>query len=172
MIDLVATTEVQGFNITLNLGGTLERPDIHLASDANLADLEIFSLIAAGPAAHREPAGAPHHGRPAGPGRPARPRSSSMDRRRRHLQAGRHPLPLRPLPDRPRGQAGQPVSGVGITVGKRLSKDVFVTYSSVPTTNQQYIVQVEWRVRNNLTLVLTQVGDGTYAVDAQWQRRF
>ena len=69
-------------------------------------------------------------------------------------------------------QAGQPVSGIGITVGKRLSKDVFITYSTLPTTGQQYIVQVEWQVRKNLTLVLTQVGDGTYAVDAQWQRRF
>jgi len=57
-------------------------------------------------------------------------------------------------------------------VGKRLSKDVFITYSTLPTTGQQYIVQVEWQVRKNLTLVLTQVGDGTYAVDAQWQRRF
>jgi len=69
-------------------------------------------------------------------------------------------------------ETGQSVGGVGVTVGKRLSKDVFVTYSTVPATNQQYIVQVEWRVRNNLTLVLTQVGDGTYAIDAQWQRRF
>jgi translocation and assembly module TamB len=69
-------------------------------------------------------------------------------------------------------QAGQPITGIGITVGKRLSKDVFVTYSTLPTTGQQYIVQVEVQLRKNVTLILTQVGDGTYAVDAQWQRRF
>ena len=69
-------------------------------------------------------------------------------------------------------QAGQTVAGIGVTVGKRLSKDVFITYSTLPTTTQQYIVQVEWQVRKNLILVLTQVGDGTYAIDAQWQRRF
>ena len=61
---------------------------------------------------------------------------------------------------------------VHVTVGKRVSKDIFVTYSTLPTTSQQYIVQVEWQLRKNVTLVLTQVGDGTYAIDAQWQRRF
>ncbi len=69
-------------------------------------------------------------------------------------------------------EAGQPVSGIGVTVGKRLSRDVFVTYSTEPNTNRQYIVQVEWRLKKNVTLVLTQAGDGTYSLDAQWQRRF
>jgi hypothetical protein len=172
VVDLVATTEVQGFNITLNLGGTLERPDIHLASDGNLADLEIFSLIAGGQRPTENPLAPPTTADQQAP-------ASQLAREFLYGQASAA-LSKRVGTlfrfDRfridPVVEAGQPVSGVGITVGKRLSKDVFVTYSSVPSTNQQYIVQVEWRVRNNLTLVLTQVGDGTYAIDAQWQRRF
>jgi len=172
VIDLVATTEVQGFNITLNLGGTMERPDIHLASDANLADLEIFSLIAGGQRPSENPLAPPTTADQQAP-------ASQLARQFLYGQASaaiskRVGTLFRFDRFRidPVVEAGQPVSGVGITVGKRLSKDVFVTYSSVPSTNQQYIVQVEWRVRNNLTLVLTQVGDGTYAIDAQWQRRF
>ncbi len=172
VIDLVATTEVQGFNITLNLGGTLEHPDIHLASDANLADLEIFSLIAGS----QRPTASPLT-----PVTPADQQAPASQLARQFLYdqaAGAISKRVGTLFrfDRfridPVVQAGQPVSGVGITVGKRLSKDVFITYSTLPTTGQQYIAQVEWRVRNNLTLVLTQVGDGTYAIDAQWQRRF
>ena len=172
VVDLVATTEVQGFNITLNLGGTLERPDIHLASDANLADLEIFSLIAGG----QRPTG-----NPLAPPTTADQQAPATQLAREFLYGQATNAISKRVGtlfrfDRfridPVVEAGQPVSGVGITVGKRLSKDVFVTYSTVPATNQQYIVQVEWRVRNNLTLVLTQVGDGTYAIDAQWQRRF
>jgi translocation and assembly module TamB len=168
----VATTEVQGFNITLNLGGTLEHPDIHLASDANLADLEIFSLIAGS----QRPTASPLT-----PVTPADQQAPASQLARQFLYdqaAGAISKRVGTLFrfDRfridPVVQAGQPVSGVGITVGKRLSKDVFITYSTLPTTGQQYIAQVEWRVRNNLTLVLTQVGDGTYAIDAQWQRRF
>jgi hypothetical protein len=173
VVDLVAATEVQGFNITLTLGGTLEHPDIHLASDSNLADLEIFSLIAGS----QRPSDSPF----APPPSTAEQQAASGQLARQFLAgqaAGAFSKRVGTLFrfDRfridPVVQAGQPVSGIGITVGKRLSKDVFITYSTLPTTGQQYIVQVEWQVRKNLTLVLTQVGDGTYAVDAQWQRRF
>jgi hypothetical protein len=172
VVDLVATTEVQGFNITLNLGGTLEKPDIHLASDANLADLEIFSLIAGGSRPTENPLAPPTTPDQQAP-------ASQLAREFLYGQASAaiskrvgNLFRFDRFRIDPVVEAGQPVSGVGVTVGKRLSRDVFVTYSSVPSTNQQYIVQVEWRVRNNLTLVLTQVGDGTYAIDAQWQRRF
>lgn len=173
VIDLVATTDVQGFNITLTLGGTLEHPDIHLASDSNLADLEIFSLIAGS----QRPTESPF----APPPTAAEQQAGSGQLARQFLAgqaAGAFTKRVGTLFrfDRfridPVAQAGQPASGIGVTVGKRLSKDVFITYSTLPTTGQQYIVQVEWQVRKNLTLVLTQVGDGTYAVDAQWQRRF
>jgi translocation and assembly module TamB len=173
LIDLVATTTVQGFSITLNLGGTLEHPDIHLASDSNLADLEIFSLIAGS----QRPTDSPF----AQPPTAAEQQTASSQIAREFLAgqaAGAFSKRVGTLFrfDRfridPVVQAGQPVAGLGVTVGKRLSKDVFITYSTLPTTNQQYIVQVEWQVRKNLILVLTQVGDGTYAIDAQWQRRF
>jgi translocation and assembly module TamB len=172
VIDLVATTAVQGFNITLNLGGTLDHPDIHLASDANLADLEIFSLIAGS----QRPTD-----NPLPPPTTAEQQANAGQVAREFLYgqaAGAFSKRVGTLFrfDRfridPVVQAGQPVSGIGVTVGKRLSKDIFVTYSTLPTTGQQYIAQVEWQVRKNLTLVLTQVGDGTYAIDAQWQRRF
>jgi translocation and assembly module TamB len=173
VIDLVATTAVQGFNITLNLGGTLEHPDIHLASDSNLADLEIFSLIAGSqrptdspfappPTAAEQQAGSGQIAREFLAGQAAGAFSKRVGNLFRFDRFRINPVV----------QAGQPVSGIGVTVGKRLSKDVFITYSTLPTTGQQYIVQVEWQVRKNLTLVLTQVGDGTYAIDAQWQRRF
>ncbi len=172
MIDLVATTDVQGFNITLNLGGTLERPDIHLSSDANLADLEIFSLIAGSQRPTENPLPPPT---------PAEQQAAPSQLAREFLYGQAASAVTKRVGtlfrfDRfridPVVGVGQPVSGVGVTVGKRLSKDLFVTYASEPGTNLQYIVQVEWRVRKNLTLVLTQVGNGTYAVDAQWQRRF
>lgn len=173
VFDLVATTEVQGFNITLTLGGTLEHPDIHLASDGNLADLEIFSLIAGSQRPVENPVAPPTvtTEQQADPNQLAKQflygqAASAISKRVGTLfRFDRFRID-------PVVQAGQPVTGIGITVGKRLSKDVFVTYSTLPTTGQQYIVQVEVQLRKNVTLILTQVGDGTYAVDAQWQRRF
>ncbi len=173
VFDLVATTEVQGFNITLTLGGTLEHPDVHLASDGNLADLEIFSLIAGSQRPVENPVAPPTvtTEQQADPNQLARQflygqAASAISKRVGTLfRFDRFRID-------PVVQTGQPITGIGITVGKRISKDVFVTYSTLPTTGQQYIVQVEVQLRKNVTLILTQVGDGTYAVDAQWQRRF
>ena len=173
VIDLVAQTEIQGFNVTLNLGGTFEKPDVHFASDTNLADLEIFSLIATGqrPSAEAGYTPPPTADQQAAPGDVAKQflygQAASALTKRVGTLFGFDRFRIDPLTS-----AGQPVSGVGVTVGKRLSRDVFVTYSYDPTNNRQSIVQVEWQLKKNVTLVFTQVGDGTYTVDAQWERRF
>jgi hypothetical protein len=174
VIDLVAQTEIQGFGVTLNLGGTFEKPDVHFASDTNLADLELFSLVATGqrPSAEAAYTPPPAADQQAAPGDVARQflygQAASALTNRVGTLFGFDRFRIDPLTS----AVGQPVSGVGFTVGKRLSKDIFVTYSYDPTNNRQSIVQVEWQLRRNVTLVLTQVGDGTYTVDAQWERRF
>ncbi len=172
VIDIVALTEIQGFNITLNLGGTLERPDVNFASDGNLADLEIVSLIAGGQRPTEGFAQADPAADQAAGTQVAREflygQAASALTKRVGTLFGFDRFRIDPVV----ADAGQSVSGVGVTVGKRLSRDVFVTYSSDPASNRQYIVQIEWQVRRNVTLLLTQAGDGTYAVDAQFQRRF
>ncbi len=174
LIDLVATTEIQRFNITLTLGGTLDKPDVSFASDSNLADLEILGLIATGE-------------RPdladAVPDRPADQDVAASEAARAFLfgqasseiskRVGRlFPFDRFQIFVPQTAGGGQLSSGVGVTVGRRLSRDVFVTYTYNPATTQQYVVQVEWQVRKNVTLILTQEGDESYAIDAQWQRRF
>ncbi|HKI00885.1 MAG TPA: translocation/assembly module TamB domain-containing protein [Thermoanaerobaculia bacterium] len=170
-IDLVAQTEIQRFNITLNIGGTLERPDVNFASDANLADLEILTLIATGQQPTEGIVPPSTVDQEVAPSEVARQflygQAATALTKRVGSLFGFDRFRIDPITE-----AGQPISGVGVTVGKRLSRDVFVTYSSNPSTNRQYVVQVEWQVKRNVTLVLTQAGDGTYAVDAQWQRRF
>jgi translocation and assembly module TamB len=171
VIDLVARTEIQDFEITLNFGGTFEQPDINFASDANLADLEIVSLIATGERYEEEDRSLGQAGEQVAAGQVASQflagQAASALGKRVGTLFGFDRFRIEPL-----AEAGQPISSVGVTVGKRLSRDVFVTYSSDPTSNRQYVVQVEWQVRSNLTLLLTQVGDGSYAIDAQWERRF
>lgn len=173
VIDLVADTRIQGFDITLNLGGTFERPDVNFSSDANLADLEIVSLITTGrrPDDDTAPTDLTGEGDDVAAGVVARQflygQATSALSKRVGTLFGFDRFRIDPLTE-----AGQPISGVGVTVGKRLSRDVFVTYASDPTSNRQYVVQVEWQVERNLLLVFTQEGDGSYALDARWERRF
>ena len=172
VIDLVADSRIQGFDITLNLGGTFERPDVNFSSDANLADLEIVSLITTGQRPDDTTlTDLTGEGEQVAAGVVARQflygQATSALSKRVGTLFGFDRFRIDPLTE-----AGQPITGVGVTVGKRLSSDVFVTYTSDPTSNRQYVVQVEWQVERNLLLVFTQEGDGSYAVDARWERRF
>ena len=58
-----------------------------------------------------------------------------------------------------------------ITAGKRLSKNIFVTYVSNPSSPRLDVRQIEWQVARNLTVLLTQSGS-SFAVDVQRETRF
>lgn len=170
VIDLVATAEVQSFEITLNLSGTLERLDANFSSNANLADLEILALIATGQELSNEgELFAPGERQEEGLGASGflAGQAASVLSKRVGTLFGFDRFRINPIS----GETGETLGGVGVTVGKRLSRDVFVTYSTNPSSTLRNVLQVEWRVAENLTLVLTQSTDG-YAVDAQWERRF
>ena len=68
--------------------------------------------------------------------------------------------------------SGDNLSSARVTVGKRLSKDVFVSYSADPSSTEEQRLQIEWQVSRGLVLVLTQNGDNTYEADARWETSF
>ena len=63
-------------------------------------------------------------------------------------------------------------SGLAVTVGQQISRDVYVTYSRDPALPEVDIVQVEWQVYDNVVVVLTSNGDRTYTLDVQIENRF
>lgn len=64
------------------------------------------------------------------------------------------------------------LSAARVTVGKQVSRDVFLTYSYDPSTTEEQVIQVEWVFMEGTTLVLTQDGDGSYSADVRWERTF
>ena len=46
------------------------------------------------------------------------------------------------------------------------------SFNRLRQSTAQQILEVEWRLSRELTLVLTQNGDGSYALDTRWGRRF
>jgi translocation and assembly module TamB len=171
-IDLRARTEIRNYDIVLGLSGTLERLNPTFSSDAGLADLEVLALLSTGQELEDE-------GRLLLPGQ--RPES---DVRASQFLAGQAAVALSqrvntlfgfdrfrisPLPP----ESGRSLGGVQLTVGKRVSRDLFVTYATNPADSEQYIVRLEWQFSRNLVLVATRNGeDDTYAVDLEWERRY
>ncbi|MFQ5349757.1 MAG: translocation/assembly module TamB domain-containing protein [Thermoanaerobaculia bacterium] len=160
VIDLAAKTRRRDYDLSLNLSGTLERLNASLASDPPLADLDVLGLLATGePAAIEGPAQGAEaflYGQAASLVTERVNRLFDLDRFR-----------IDPLT----GSSGS-LSSARVTVGKQLSRDVLATYSYDPSLTEQQILQLEWSVARGLTLVVTQNGDGTYAVDSRWEKSF
>ncbi len=68
--------------------------------------------------------------------------------------------------------SGDQLSKARVTVGKRLSKDVFVTFSADPSSTEDQRLRLEWQVSPGLSLILTQNGDDSYSADARWESSF
>lgn len=160
VIDLAAKTRRRDYDLSLTLSGTLDRLNASIASDPPLADLDVLGLLATGePAAVQGPAQGAEaflYGQAASLVTERVNRLFDLDRFR-----------IDPLT----GSSGS-LSSARVTLGKQLSRDVLATFSYDPSLTEQQILQLEWTVARGLTLVATQNGDGTYAVDARWEKSF
>ncbi len=160
VIDLAASTQRRDYDLSLTISGTLDRLNTSLASDPPLADLDVLGLLATG--------------EPTGSGAPALGaeaflygQAASLVTERVNRLFGLDRFRIDPL-----SGSGGSLSSARVTVGKQLSRDVLATYSYDPSQTEQQILQLEWSVARGLVLVVTQNGDGTYAVDARWEKSF
>ncbi len=171
VVDLAATTEVRDYDITLNLAGTLERLNATFTSDPPLADLEIVSLLTTGQRIAES--GRVFSGESGGqPGAGAAQRflygqAASVISERVNTLFGFDRFRVAPV-----AAAGAGQSSLAFTVGKQISRDLFVTYSRDPSTSERDLLSVEWQVSDKVVVVFTQRGDNAYSVDVQVERRF
>lgn len=160
VIDLVANTEVRQFDIQLTLSGTLDRLNANFSSNPPLADLEIVGLLTTGSTPEGQ----------VGQQQAAESflfgQAASAISRRVNTLFGFDEFRIRP------GTGGEVGGGIGLTVEKRLSRDVTVIFARDPTTAEAEVVQVAWDVSDGVTLILTREGDGSFALDARWDRSF
>lgn len=166
VLDLVASTRMREFDVTLSLSGTPERLQTEFVSNPPLAELEVLALLTGG----RDP-GSRSVDRPeAEVGGGAA--ESFLYGQAASLIAGRFNrlFGLDQFRIDPLTSSTGDLSSARVTVGKQLSRDLFVTYSYDPAETEEQILEVEWSLSRSLMLVLTQNGDGTYAVDARWEK--
>lgn len=169
-IDLVAETEIQQYRVQLALDGSLSRPNATFSSNPPLADLDVLALVTTGSATTVSD-GLVDPGVETGDPGAARGflygQAAGLVSERVNRLFGLDKFRIDPLTT----GSGE-LSQARVTVGEQISRDVLVTYSWDPSTTQQTILQVEWRISPLLSLLLTQNGDDTYSVDAQWEKRF
>lgn len=171
LLDVVTRARIDQYDVTFGVSGSLERLNTTFASDPPLPDLDILGLIATGApvgrAAFSEVAPATD---PTASGGAAEAllygQAASLLTARVGELFGFDRLQVKPL------TSGDTVSAASVTIGKRLSSRLYVTYSLDPSSTAQQILQAEWRITDRLMLVLTQNGNESYSVDARWESRF
>ena len=171
-VDLVASTRVRDFDVTLTLSGPAERLEAGFSSEPPLPALEVFQLLATGGNEELE-------------SNPVRRADEIGEEQSMSAASFLYGQAASAIGDRVSNLFGfdkfriDPLTGSGdnlskarVTVGKRLSKDIFVSYSADPASTEEQRLQIEWQLSRNLVLVLTQNGDNTYEADARWEMSF
>ncbi|MEM9553980.1 MAG: translocation/assembly module TamB domain-containing protein [Acidobacteriota bacterium] len=173
-VDLVATTRVRDFDVTLALAGELERLETSFSSEPPLPDVEVVRLLAGGESYVEPTASADprlqrlEQEQSSGAATFLYGQAASVIGERVNNLFGFDKFRIDPLT----GTDADGLSKARVTVGKRLHKDVFVTYSVDPSSTENQRLQVEWRLSDSLTLVLIQNGDDSYSADARWESTF
>ncbi len=175
VIDLTAKTEVRNYDIALDLSGTLDRLTAHFRSEDGLADLDVLSLLATGrelePGAGEIGLTSPNGSTAPGTGSSfaaeflASQAASAVSKRVRNL-FGFDRFRIDPL-----ASGSGSISNVQLTVGKRLAKNLFVTYTTTPSASETTVLQAEWQVGKNVVILFTSNGNDRYSVDIQWETR-
>ncbi|MCB1008835.1 MAG: translocation/assembly module TamB domain-containing protein, partial [Acidobacteria bacterium] len=175
VLDVVANSRISPYVVSVVIDGPLSKLSTTFTSDPPLPDLDVLGLIATGsPLDPGAVSGTgPSAAAPGGTTDTSQAaetllygQAASLLSSRVNRLFGLDTLRIDPL------TVGDSVSAARVTVGKRVSRQLFVTYSYDPSTTAQSILQVEWRLTDTLTLVLTQNGNESYAVDARWESRF
>jgi autotransporter translocation and assembly factor TamB len=173
VIDLSATSRISEYQVVLSLSGTVDRLNADFTSDPPLPGLSVLALVATGEAlSDTGPVSAGGEIRPGAGGTSGAERflfgqaASAVSSRVKAL-FGFDKFRIDPT-----ATAGDSVSSARLTVGKQISRDLYVTYSRDPASNESDVVQAEWRVAPGFVLVFTSTNGEDYAVDARWDRRF
>lgn len=169
IVDVVARADIREYDITLNLSGTLDRLDASYSSSPPLADLDILSLLATGEESWS--GGAATESSSGDQALSASTllygQAASLVSQRTGQLFGLDRFRVQPLTS-----SSGDLSSARVTVGKQLSRDLYVTYSYDPATTAEQVFEIEWRVARGVTLLLRQNGDESYGVDVVLRQNF
>ncbi len=166
-IDVAAATRRRNYQVTLGLSGTRDRLAATFRSDPPLPEIEVLALLAAGEESSGAAAGLVRQvdtSQSVAANSLLLGQATNLVGQRIVSLFGLDRFRLDPL------ASGDSLSSARVTLGKRLSRQVMVTYSVDPSSSEGSLIELEWQVSDRVVLVLRQNTDGTYTAEARLER--
>lgn len=168
-LDMEVQTQVQNYDLTLDLTGPLDRLKVSYRSDPPLAQTDILSLLALG-YVKQEGAFSTTAGNPsAAIGASAilsEALSSQTTSRIQHL-FGVSRIKIDP-------NVGIPGFGAGalVTVEQQLTHDLTLTYVTDTSYSQYRIIQFEWNISDKVSVLGVRDQNGVFGIEFRFRQRF
>jgi len=175
-INIEATTTIQQYEITLNFSGPASKLNLSYRSDPPLPGNDIVTLLTLGQTSSEAELRAGGTGAAQSPGSGASALlseaiSSQLGGRLERL-FGITKLRVDP------GLAGVGSTGseqsaaARVTVEQQVKRNLTITYVSNVSSTQQQVIQVEYNVNRNISIVALRDQNGTFGIDFKIKKRF
>jgi translocation and assembly module TamB len=168
VLDLEAHTRIQRYDLTLNVNGPLDRAKISYRSDPPLRSEDVLSLLALGyaPSEQQMTAG--------GSGSPNMSAASLLSAAISSGATGRvqRLFGVTRLRVDPSQYQTTTSAGYQVTVEQQPAPNFTITYILNTGVAGHNVVQLEWNVRENVSLFGERDINGVYGAEVRFQRRF
>ena len=171
LLNLEATTTVRQYDITLNLAGQSSKLNLAYRSDPPLPSGDILALLALGRTGEESELRTPLPGQSTELGANtllSEAISSQLGGRIERL-FGVSRFKVDPFLA---GTGTEQNASARITIEQQVTRDLVVTYVTNVTSTQYQVIQFEYTVSRDLSLVALRDQNGTFGVDFKWKKRF
>jgi translocation and assembly module TamB len=170
-LNIEATSTISQYQVTINFSGRASKLALSYRSDPPLPDTDIIALLALGSTGEESALRSGGGGGGQNYGATAllsEAISSGLGGRIEHLFGISH-FRVDPFLA---GTTTESSASARVTIEQQVTRDLTITYSSNAASDQEQLIQVEYHVKRDLSVVFLRDINGTYSLDVKFVRHF
>jgi translocation and assembly module TamB len=170
-LNIEATSTISQYAVTINFSGRASKLSLSYRSDPPLPDSDIVALLALGTTGQESALRSTGSGSGTNYGATAllsEAISTGLGGRIEHLFGISH-FRVDPFLA---GTATESNASARVTIEQQVTRDLTITYSSNAASDQQQLIQVEYHVKRDLSIVFLRDVNGTYGLDVKFVKHF
>ena len=173
-LNIEAEADIKGYRVILNMSGALNQPRLRYRSEPSLPETEVLNLITTGRLQNEDRLTSSSSSQALAQTSLNTAASFIANRASRSVESnvtgrlfGLNRFSLDPLLT---GKGTDPTARV--TIGRRVTKDLSITYSTNLASNQDQVILIEYQASDRLSFVASRAQDGTFGLDVRLRKRF